>query len=75
MTEGYDVRPETEEQALSLGATFVKTGVDARGKGGYARELTADEKTKVARRADQTHPVGSISSSLRPPFPAGHLPS
>lgn len=48
VTEGYDVRPETEEQALSLGATFVKTGVDARGKGGYARELTAEEKTKVA---------------------------
>ncbi|CAN7753403.1 NAD(P) transhydrogenase subunit alpha [Caballeronia sp. dw_19] len=48
IVEGYDVRPETEEQALSLGATFVKTGVDARGKGGYARELSAEEKTKVA---------------------------
>jgi NAD(P) transhydrogenase subunit alpha len=48
VTEGYDVRPETEEQALSLGATFVETGVDARGKGGYARELTAAEKTKAA---------------------------
>jgi len=46
--EGYDVRPETKEQALSLGATFVDTGIDARGKGGYARELTAEEKTKVA---------------------------
>ena len=48
VVEGYDVRPETQEQALSLGATFVETGVDARGKGGYARELTAEEKTKVA---------------------------
>jgi H+-translocating NAD(P) transhydrogenase subunit alpha len=48
VTEGYDVRPETEEQALSLGATFVETGVDATGKGGYARELTPDELTKVA---------------------------
>jgi len=48
VVEGYDVRPETEAQALSLGATFVKTGVDARGKGGYARELTAEEQTKVA---------------------------
>jgi NAD(P) transhydrogenase subunit alpha len=47
MVEGYDVRPETEGQALSLGATFVETGVDARGKGGYARELTAEEKAKV----------------------------
>jgi NAD(P) transhydrogenase subunit alpha len=46
--EGYDVRPETQEQALSLGAKFVETGVDARGKGGYARELSAEERTKVA---------------------------
>lgn len=48
VVEGYDVRPETREQALSLGATFVDTGIDARGKGGYARELTADERAKVA---------------------------
>jgi len=47
MVEGYDVRPETEEQALSLGAKFVETGIDARGKGGYARELTPEEKSKV----------------------------
>jgi len=46
--EGYDVRPDTAEQALSLGATFVDTGVDASGKGGYARELTSAEKTTVA---------------------------
>ncbi len=48
MTEGYDVRPETKEQAESLGAKFVDTGVDARGTGGYARELTTEEKAKVA---------------------------
>lgn len=48
MTEGYDVRPETKEQAESLGAKFVDTGVDARGEGGYARELTAEEKEKIA---------------------------
>ncbi|HET9449118.1 MAG TPA: NAD(P) transhydrogenase subunit alpha [Steroidobacteraceae bacterium] len=47
-TEGYDVRPETKEQAESLGARFVDTGVDARGAGGYARELTQEEKDKVA---------------------------
>jgi NAD(P) transhydrogenase subunit alpha len=46
--EGYDIRPDTKEQVVSLGATFVETGVDAQGKGGYARELTAEEKTKVA---------------------------
>jgi NAD(P) transhydrogenase subunit alpha len=48
VTEGYDVRPETREQAESLGARFVDTGVDARGTGGYARELTQDEKDKIA---------------------------
>jgi H+-translocating NAD(P) transhydrogenase subunit alpha len=49
MTEGYDVRPETKEQAESLGAKFVDTGVDARGAGGYARELTPEEKEKIAQ--------------------------
>jgi NAD(P) transhydrogenase subunit alpha len=48
VVEGYDVRPETAEQAASLGATFVDTGVDARGKGGYARALTPEENAKVA---------------------------
>lgn len=47
VVEGYDVRPETKGQAQSLGATFVETGVDATGKGGYARALTAEEKAKV----------------------------
>ena len=48
VVEGYDVRPETKEQALSLGAKFVDTGVDARGEGGYARALSAEESAKVA---------------------------
>ena len=47
VVEGYDVRPATKEQALSLGATFVDTGVDATGKGGYARALKAEERSKV----------------------------
>jgi NAD(P) transhydrogenase subunit alpha len=47
VVEGYDVRPATAEQIASLGATFVDTGVNATGKGGYARELTAAETTKV----------------------------
>jgi proton-translocating NAD(P)+ transhydrogenase subunit alpha len=41
---GYDVRSATKEQVESLGAKFVETGVSAEGEGGYARELTADEK-------------------------------
>ncbi len=48
VVEGYDVRPETREEAASLGAKFVETGVDARGEGGYARELTPEERGTVA---------------------------
>jgi NAD(P) transhydrogenase subunit alpha len=44
MVSAYDVRPETREQVESLGAKFVDTGVAAAAAGGYARELTVDEK-------------------------------
>jgi len=50
MVEAYDVRPETREQIESLGAKFVDTGVSAIGTGGYARELTDDEKRQQAER-------------------------
>lgn len=50
MVEAYDVRPETKEQIESLGAKFVDTGVSAAGTGGYARELTEEEKAKQAER-------------------------
>ncbi|HEV7778778.1 MAG TPA: NAD(P) transhydrogenase subunit alpha [Luteibacter sp.] len=43
-TEGYDVRPETREQIESLGAKFLDLGVSAAGTGGYARELSAEER-------------------------------
>ena len=54
IVEAYDVRPETREQIESLGARFVDTGVSAVGTGGYARELTDDEKrlqAETLRRA------------------------
>jgi len=44
MVEAYDVRAAAKEQIESLGAKFVDTGVSADGAGGYARELTAEEK-------------------------------
>lgn len=47
--EGFDVRPETREQIESLGAKFLDLGVSAAGSGGYARELTAEER--VAQQA------------------------
>jgi proton-translocating NAD(P)+ transhydrogenase subunit alpha len=46
VVEAYDVRSATKEQVKSLGAKFVDTGVSADGTGGYARELTEDEKRK-----------------------------
>lgn len=44
MVEGFDVRPETREQIESLGARFLDLGVSAAGEGGYARELSAQER-------------------------------
>jgi H+-translocating NAD(P) transhydrogenase subunit alpha len=46
VVEAYDVRSATREQVKSLGAKFVETGVSAEGTGGYARELTEEEKAK-----------------------------
>ncbi len=44
IVEGYDVRSATKEQVQSLGAKFIELGIKAEGEGGYARELTAEEK-------------------------------
>ena len=46
VVEAYDVRSATREQVKSLGAKFIETGVSAEGQGGYARELTAEEKAR-----------------------------
>lgn len=46
IVEAYDVRPETREQVESLGAKFVDVHVEAKGSGGYARELTEEEKQR-----------------------------
>ncbi len=43
-TTGYDVRPEVAEQVQSLGAQWLDLGVQASGEGGYARELTEQER-------------------------------
>lgn len=44
--EAYDIRPETKEQVESLGATFINVDIKANADGGYARELTAEEKQR-----------------------------
>jgi proton-translocating NAD(P)+ transhydrogenase subunit alpha len=59
VVRAYDVRSETREQAESLGAKFLKleSVADATGSGGYARELSDDEK-----KAQQEELNGHISS-------------
>ena len=58
VVSGYDVRPASQGEVESLGATFIKlTSVEsAAGEGGYARELTAEE-----RQAQQDELAGHIS--------------
>src|ERR1700733_10769632 len=55
---GYDVRPASKGEVESLGATFIEltSPVSAAGEGGYARELTAEE-----RDAQQAELAGHIA--------------
>ena len=48
MVEAYDVRQATREQVQSLGGRFIDTGIDAEAEGGYARELTDEERAQAA---------------------------
>ena len=56
VVKAYDVRAAAKEEAESLGATFLDTGVSAEGTGGYARELTAEELDR--QRAALAEEVG-----------------
>ena len=58
MVSGYDVRPASKGEVESLGATFIElTSVESgAGEGGYARELTAEE-----RQAQQEELSGHIA--------------
>jgi H+-translocating NAD(P) transhydrogenase subunit alpha len=49
-TTGYDVRPEVAEQVRSVGAKWLDLGIEAVGEGGYARELTEEERAEQQRR-------------------------
>ena len=46
VVSGYDVRPASKDEVTSLGARFIelKAGIAAAGAGGYARELTDEER-------------------------------
>ena len=56
VVKAYDVRAAAKEEAESLGATFLDTGVSAEGVGGYARELTPEELDR--QRAALAEEVG-----------------
>jgi NAD(P) transhydrogenase subunit alpha len=66
--EGFDVRPETREQIESLGAKFLDLGVSAKGEGGYARELTAEERAQQQQKlADHLKGVDAIVTTAAVP--------
>ncbi|MBS0432673.1 MAG: NAD(P) transhydrogenase subunit alpha [Proteobacteria bacterium] len=66
--EGFDVRPETREQIESLGAKFLDLGVSAAGQGGYARELTVEERAaQQAKLAEHLKGVDVIVSTAAVP--------
>ena len=60
VVEAYDVRSATKEQVKSLGAKFIDTGVSAEGTGGYARELTDEEKRKQQEILDARIAVADV---------------
>jgi NAD(P) transhydrogenase subunit alpha len=60
VVEAYDVRSATRDQVKSLGAKFVETGVTAEGVGGYARELTAEEKAQQQAVLDDRIAVADV---------------
>jgi NAD(P) transhydrogenase subunit alpha len=74
---GYDVRSAVAEQVKSLGADFLEleAGKGAEGEGGYARELTDEEK--AAQQRELTDAITGfdvvITTALVPGRPAPRL--
>jgi NAD(P) transhydrogenase subunit alpha len=52
-TTGYDVRPDVADQVRSLGAQWLDLGIEAAGEGGYARELSEDERAEQQKRLEE----------------------
>ena len=74
-TTGYDVRPETAEQVRSLGAQWLDLGIEAAGEGGYARELTEEERAEQQRKLTEATTGFDvvITTALVPGRPAPRL--
>lgn len=75
VVKAYDVRSATREQVRSLGAKFVETGVSADGEGGYARELTDEEKAQQQDALNKEIAISDvvISTAAIPGRPAPRI--
>ncbi|ANY07423.1 Re/Si-specific NAD(P)(+) transhydrogenase subunit alpha [Pseudonocardia sp. HH130630-07] len=76
-TTGYDVRPEVADQVRSLGAQWLDLGIDAAGEGGYARELSDDERAQQQQALSEaiTGFDVVVTTALVPGRPAPRLVS
>lgn len=78
-TTGYDVRPEVADQVRSVGAQWLQLGISeaitAAGEGGYARELTEDEKAEQQQALEKAISGFDvvITTALVPGRPAPRL--
>ncbi|MCW2652581.1 MAG: transhydrogenase subunit alpha [Mycobacterium sp.] len=74
-TTGYDVRPEVADQVRSVGAQWLDLGIDAAGEGGYARELTDEERAQQQKALEKaiTGFDVVITTALVPGHPAPRL--
>lgn len=56
-TSGYDVRPEVADEVRSVGAQWLELGgsqkISASGEGGYARELTDEERAQQQKALEE----------------------
>lgn len=74
VVEATDIRPEVKEQVESLGGKFIET-VEASGEGGYAKELT-DEQKKRQQEIIESHLIAAdlvVTTALIPGRPAPKL--
>ncbi|AOW93081.1 NAD(P) transhydrogenase subunit alpha [Rhodococcus sp. WMMA185] len=72
---GYDVRPEVADQVRSVGAQWLDLGIDAVGEGGYARELSEDERAQQQQALEDAIKTFDvvITTALVPGRPAPRL--
>jgi len=74
-TTGYDVRPEVADQVRSVGAQWLDLGIEAAGEGGYARELSEEERGQQQKKLEEAIKGFDvvITTALVPGRPAPRL--